>query len=122
MLAIDSANSGFHNALLVVILGRLALLVEHAARQSRYLQQVRQFMLLPQPGNQMHFVGAADLFDRIKACYFFRYATSARSRSFSSRRAFSASATTALDGAAERRFGFILGCSSFPLSRACRRP
>jgi hypothetical protein len=68
-------------------------------------------MVVPQPGNQTRFVGAADILDRIKACNFFRYATSARSRSFSSRRAFSASATTVLDGAAERRFGFILGCS-----------
>jgi hypothetical protein len=35
------------------------------------MQQVRQFVVMPQLGNQTRFVGAADLFDRIKACNFF---------------------------------------------------
>jgi hypothetical protein len=69
-----------HGALLVGALGRLALVVKRAARQARYLQQVCQLVVMPQPGNQTRFVGAADLFDRIKACSsFLRYATSAQS-------------------------------------------
>ena len=122
VLVIDSADPGFHGALLVGALACAALVVERAACQSRYLQQVRQFMVMPQPGNQTRFVGAAYLFDRIKACNFFRYATSARSRSFSSRRVCAASVATMFDGAAQRRSGFILGRSSFSLSKACRRP
>lgn len=51
---------------------RLTLVVERAVRQSRDLQRVRQFMMLPELGNQPHFVGAADLFDRIKACNFYK--------------------------------------------------
>lgn len=70
MLVIDSANSGLHGALLVGALGRLALVVERPARQARHLQQVRQIMVMPQSGNQTRFVGAADLFDRIKVCNF----------------------------------------------------
>ena len=95
MLVIDSADPGLHGALLVGALARLALVVERAAWQACDLQQVCQFMVTPQPGNQTRFVGAADLFDRIKACNFFRYATSARSRSFSSRRVCAASAAHA---------------------------
>jgi len=48
---------------------------------------------------------------------FFKCATFARSRSFSYRSAFPASATTVLGGAVERRSGLILGCSSSLVSR-----
>jgi hypothetical protein len=78
VLEIDSADPGLHGALLVGALGRLALVVKRAARQA--LQQVCQLVVMPQRGNQTRFVGAADLFDRIKACSsFLRYATSAQS-------------------------------------------
>jgi hypothetical protein len=83
--------------------------VERAARQVCYLQQIRQFMVLPHPGNQTRFVGAADLFDRIKACNFFRYATSARSR-----RALSALAATVLDCAGRASFWLHVGLFFIP--------
>lgn len=49
MHVVDSADSGFHDALLVGVLGRLALAVERAARQARYVQHVRQLIVMPQP-------------------------------------------------------------------------
>lgn len=81
MLVIDDADPCLHGALPIIPLCRVAVVVERAASQTCNLEQVCQFMVMPQPGNQTRFVGAADLFDRIKACNFFRYATSARSRS-----------------------------------------
>lgn len=79
-------------------------------------------MLMPQPSNQTRFVSAADLFDWIKACNFFRYETSARIRSFSSRRACAESVATMFDGAGQRRSGFMLGRPCFLLPRASTPP
>lgn len=101
---------------------RLALEVERAADKTCYLQQVRQFVVTPQPRNQTRFVGVADLFARIKACNFFRYATSARSRVLSSRKVWTESEMTGLGGAGQRRSGFILGRPCFLLPRASTPP
>ena len=79
-------------------------------------------MLLPQSGNQTRFVGAADFFDRIKACNFFRYATSARNRSFSSRKTCAGSVTVPLGDAGQHRYFFILACSSSLIPKASTPP
>ena len=83
MLVIDGTDAALHVTLLFGAHVRLTLVTVGAAGKACYLQQVCQLMVLPQPGNQMRFVGAADFFARIKACNFFRYAASARSRLFS---------------------------------------
>jgi hypothetical protein len=118
VLVIDGADFESLVALLFVAQDRLPLVVERAAGKACYLQQVRQLMVTPQPGDQTRFVGAADLFDRIKAYNFFRYATSARSRSFSSRRACAESVITVVGGAGQRGSGFILERPCFLLPRA----
>ena len=59
-------------------------------------------MVAPQSENQVRFVGATDLFARIKACTFFKYHISARSGSFSSRKA-SAESGMAVRGGSGRR-------------------
>ena len=122
MLVIDGANVDLHIALLFGTQGSLALVVERAAGKACRLQQVRQFMVAPQPGDQARFVGATDLFARIEACNFFKYATSARSRSFSSRRACADSVITVVGGAGQRRSGFILGRPCFLFLRASTPP
>jgi hypothetical protein len=65
-------------------------------------------MVVPHFSNQMRFVGAADLFNRIKACNFFRYAISARNRSFSSSRACAESVATIGGGAGRLAASFWL--------------
>ncbi|MEB0114842.1 hypothetical protein QN397_26620, partial [Variovorax sp. RTB1] len=51
---------------------RLALVVESAARKPCCPQQVRHFVVPPQSEDQARFVGATDLFARIKACTVFK--------------------------------------------------
>ena len=87
-------------------LDRLALVVKSAARKARYLQQISQSIVMPKPEDQARLVSATDLFTRIKACTFFKYATSARSRSLSSRKA-SVESGMAVRGGSEQ------GCSDF---------
>lgn len=70
MLVIDGADLSLHVAVLFDTQIHPALVVESAAGKAYYLQQVRQFMVMPQPGEQARFVGATDLFARIKACNF----------------------------------------------------
>jgi len=79
-------------------------------------------MVVPQSSNQMRFVGAADLFNRIKACNFFRYATSARNRSFSSSRACAESVATIGGGAWQLRSGFMFRRPCFLFSSAAAPP
>jgi hypothetical protein len=75
--------------------------------------------LLPQSGNQTRFVDAADILDRIKACHFFKYATSARSRSFSLRKACAESVMAALGGTGLRCSFFILDVGADPILTTC---
>ena len=83
MLVINGTDSALHVALLFGAHFWLTLVIVGATGKACYLEPVCQLLVLPQPGNQMRFVGAADFFARIKACNFFRYAASARSRLFS---------------------------------------
>lgn len=65
VLVIDSTNSGLHGAFLVGALDRLALVVERAARQASYLQQLRQFMVMPQGVHKLREIGGV-LFSKPK--------------------------------------------------------
>jgi len=118
----DGADLGLYVDLLFATQNRLALVVERAAGKACYLEQVRQLVVTPQPGNQTRFVDATDLFARIKACSFFRYATSARGRVFSSHKVWAESVMTGLGGAGQHRSGFLLGCPCFLLPRTSTPP
>ena len=118
---IDCADSGLHCTLWFCLLSSMALVIGRTTCQACYPPQVCQFLLLPQSGNQTRFVGAANFFDRIKACNLLSTPLT-RSRSSSSRKACAESVMTLLDGTRLRSSLLILGCPCSHTPKASTPP